>query len=685
MKKVGIIIVVFIVIGAGAFLFLKGDNVSSEVENAIGNAELYADNEDYKKAVLILDDLIEKYRTTHPLELKDANKIRKQYLIKLKSVVKEVAEEKTIAQPKILNKPVNIPPVTVKRTEKVQGFKIADKEKKQVENKRPLAAVVKFTISDELKSQIDGKTIAVLLEDAMSSRYRLVTRSQISKSMEELKFQTSDLVESRASEFGKMLGAEYLITGSIVRLGEKITVAAQVFETETGAIKQTAKVTVRDVKQLNFSLTEVARILNMSVEKKLIYEQEQVNYPRFIAEGKDFMKRELYKDALQSFKLAQIAKNSPDVQNLVDLALSQIEKNRTKLALKEKYLLSMRNGRKFLEIQNWTAAKAEFLKAASIDGYEYDMEAQQGIVTAKGGVELMRKQKLEQAKLGKVTQAFLPVIKDEKLTDEARYRKCLEASAILKTVDTKNLSFRSKGEFDKLKGVIENLRSTFWMGPNPGEDWTVTELGIRFVWIKDMNCWVGKYEVTNSEFKKFRPRHTSRYFNRRSLDDGKKPVVFVSYYDATEFAKWLTDNEKNEGRLKEQMEYRLPTGLEWTTYAKCGLEKHYPWGNEWPPKYGNYHGMEGGANWGKIAMFADGIPLTGEVSRSGKNEWGLFGVGGNVAEWTKEQKFAKHIVRGGGWLHNSRMSLTIDFKKEVEPERTDYGTGFRLILINKGE
>lgn len=107
--------------------------------------------------------------------------------------------------------------------------------------------------------------------------------------------------------------------------------------------------------------------------------------------------------------------------------------------------------------------------------------------------------------------------------------------------------------------------------PPEGEDWTVPGVGMEFVWVAALNCWVGKYEVTNGEFRTFEPEHDSKaVYANHSLNGARQPAGGVSYDDAVSFAEWLTRRERQAGRLPEGFRYRLPDGDEWTTFAQCG-------------------------------------------------------------------------------------------------------------------
>jgi formylglycine-generating enzyme required for sulfatase activity len=180
--------------------------------------------------------------------------------------------------------------------------------------------------------------------------------------------------------------------------------------------------------------------------------------------------------------------------------------------------------------------------------------------------------------------------------------------------------------------------------PVAGQDYAV-DLGdgvtMEFVWVAALNAWVGKYEVTNEEFRRFRAEHDSGDFeedNRKfSLNGPRQPVVRVSYDSAVAFAEWLSEREGIRGSGSR---VRLLTGSEWTAIARCGTNRRFPWGEGMPPTRGNYSDLTArevfGRGWPSLDGYRDGNPVAAPVEQSGRNEWGLYGVGGNVWEWTSE-------------------------------------------------
>ncbi len=202
---------------------------------------------------------------------------------------------------------------------------------------------------------------------------------------------------------------------------------------------------------------------------------------------------------------------------------------------------------------------------------------------------------------------------------------------------------------------------------------------MEFRWIDSLDVWVGKFEVTNEEFRRFRPNHDSRQSRGMTLDSERQPAVWVSHDDARAFASWMS--RRSDLRLIGARA-RLPTGGEWTAIARCGTSRVFPWGDSWPPTRGNYNdqtAMET-LGLGGIQDYKDGFAVSAPVDWSGANEWGLHGVGGNVWEWTNEQEGSFRIIRGGSWLSNREDGLRVEDRRKVLPNRSHNDLGFRLVI-----
>ncbi len=205
-----------------------------------------------------------------------------------------------------------------------------------------------------------------------------------------------------------------------------------------------------------------------------------------------------------------------------------------------------------------------------------------------------------------------------------------------------------------------------------------------FEWIPSMNLWAGKYEITNGQFRRFRPRHNSMFREGFGLDGHHQPVVNVNWKDVTEYCDWL--NRTYKDRLPKGYRFRLPLAIEWTLLARCGEQRRYPWGNSWPPKYGNFAdhtARENLSEWHGVVGYNDGFIVTAPVSKSGVNEWGLYGLAGNVSEWcedwyTKQRKYK--VRRGGSWDFDSRKNLLLDAIGFDRPETKDDTIGFRIVV-----
>lgn len=141
-------------------------------------------------------------------------------------------------------------------------------------------------------------------------------------------------------------------------------------------------------------------------------------------------------------------------------------------------------------------------------------------------------------------------------------------------------------------------------------------------------CWITDFEQANNEI------YTHTYFSHRGYDD--YPVVGVSWQQAANFCAWRTRQYKQAVRLPDGLHiepFRLPTEGEWEYAARAGnSNSKYPW-----PQPGIC--TEGGCFRANLKpapgnYTEDGHLITSRVRSFPPNDFGLFDMAGNVAEWT---------------------------------------------------
>jgi formylglycine-generating enzyme required for sulfatase activity len=202
---------------------------------------------------------------------------------------------------------------------------------------------------------------------------------------------------------------------------------------------------------------------------------------------------------------------------------------------------------------------------------------------------------------------------------------------------------------------------------------------MRLVYIEALKIFVGKYEVSNGEFRCFRPAHSSGAHEGLSLNADNQPVVNISWNDARAFCDWLT---KNHGTTSAgSMKFRLPKEKEWETYATCGTGSEYPWGDGPTPKHYNYYGRENRSS-GQMLDNSDGYRVSAPVKKSGENDWGLYGIGGNVWEWCEdkdEEMPSMRVMKGASWADCAPLFLRTARRSAYDPGYKYVNLGFRVV------
>ena len=144
----------------------------------------------------------------------------------------------------------------------------------------------------------------------------------------------------------------------------------------------------------------------------------------------------------------------------------------------------------------------------------------------------------------------------------------------------------------------------------------------------DESCWVKDFPNSVNE------KYARLYFNHPSYDN--HPVVGVSWEQAQAFCAWRTDNFKKglDPEVAPLVEaFRLPTEMEWEYAARSGqTARKYPWNTEDLTAdescfLANFKPFEGDYT-------ADGFAVATDVATFSPNDFGLFDMAGNVAEWT---------------------------------------------------
>jgi formylglycine-generating enzyme required for sulfatase activity len=180
------------------------------------------------------------------------------------------------------------------------------------------------------------------------------------------------------------------------------------------------------------------------------------------------------------------------------------------------------------------------------------------------------------------------------------------------------------------------------------------------------------------------------------------PVVNLSWNEAEAFCDWLTETEREGGKISTQEFYRLPTDEDWSWAVGIGgqeigatpkeknakLENVYPWGAQFPPppgagNFADLAALNYFTNWPHIENYNDGFVTTAPVGSLAPNALGLFDLAGNALEWCDDFYDTSHkqkVLRGGAWNNCGPKSLLSSYREHVAPDRFSVVTGFRCVL-----
>lgn len=196
---------------------------------------------------------------------------------------------------------------------------------------------------------------------------------------------------------------------------------------------------------------------------------------------------------------------------------------------------------------------------------------------------------------------------------------------------------------------------------------------------------VGRYEVT---FGQWDACVAAQGCSHRPADNGwgrgDRPVMNVSWEDAQQYVKWLSQ--------KTGKEYRLLSEAEWEYAARGGTETPFQTGQTIATSQANFDGTStyNGSAKGEFRG------MTVPVGQFAPNTFGLYDMHGSVWEWVQDVWHgsylgaptdgsawmaggdrSRRVLRGGSWGNYPRF-LRSAMRYHYAPDDRDYVTGFRI-------
>ena len=197
--------------------------------------------------------------------------------------------------------------------------------------------------------------------------------------------------------------------------------------------------------------------------------------------------------------------------------------------------------------------------------------------------------------------------------------------------------------------------------------------------------WMGECEVTQGEYQQVMGLNPSN-----GTGDRRRPVERVSWFDAVEYCKKLTQACELQGRLPEGYVYRLPTEAEWEYGCRAGATTRFCYGED-----------KNAMRLSDYAWFSrNSESTTHPVGTRQPNAWGLFDMHGNVWEWcldrwedalpggtiTNSASAATgnlRVARGGSWLYDAKACRAAN-RDDYSPFDRCSDIGFRVVLAPLG-
>lgn len=186
---------------------------------------------------------------------------------------------------------------------------------------------------------------------------------------------------------------------------------------------------------------------------------------------------------------------------------------------------------------------------------------------------------------------------------------------------------------------------------------------------------MGRYQVTFEEYDRFAQATRRELPNDNKWGRDRRPVIYVSWNGAMQYAKWLSEHTGTR--------YRLPTEAEWEYAARSGGKDETWAGTSQEPELGAFAWYN-----------ANSGDKTQPVGSKKPNALGLYDMAGNVWEWVQDswhddykgaptngaawedKTVGQRVIRGGPWNGRPEL-LRSSFRNNAG--LANFNIGFRLV------
>ncbi len=206
--------------------------------------------------------------------------------------------------------------------------------------------------------------------------------------------------------------------------------------------------------------------------------------------------------------------------------------------------------------------------------------------------------------------------------------------------------------------------------------------------------WMCKQEVTQTEYMEVMGRNPS-YNIGAAL-----PVNSVTWFEAVEFCRRITERARSSGCITNELIFRLPTEAEWEYACRTSPEEKDTDSDAENLKAGPAYCF--GSNPQELANYAwfqaNSEERAHPVGTKSASSRGLYDLHGNMAEWCCDwfapysnlpqtnplgpSQGEEKVLRGGSWAAAASRCCSYD-RVGVNPDTRSGLIGFRVVLAEK--